>query len=149
MGQIDRGMTTVINIATCKARRHALAVLGGLFLLQFTCNLAAAEAQSFTIFFDWERTVLTPNAKKIVGFIRESIKPSARVIITGHCDTSEAGPDKISLARALEVEKELVAAGLPSGVSLTILSKGSAEPHTPTGPKTREPTNRFVGITVE
>ena len=32
---------------------------------------------------------------------------------------------------------------------LIVLSKGSAEPHTPTGPKTREPTNRFVGIMVE
>jgi outer membrane protein OmpA-like peptidoglycan-associated protein len=137
------------NLSRILSRRPALAVLAALCLVQSINCPARAQPQSFSIFFDKQKSVVTPTAKQIIALIKEGIKKSSRVIVAGHPDTSEVDPDRLSLGRAMEVQKELVAQGVPAGVSLTIVGKGTTELRIKTGPNVSETQNRFVTVTVE
>ena len=135
-------------IETILRRRQALglAALAGSFW--FIGGPALAQSRPFSIFFDYERTEVTPAAKEIVAAVKDLIKSNTRIMIVGHCDTAEAGPAKLSLARALEVEKALIELGLPAGTQLTIVGRGATELRKQTGPNVREPINRYVAITI-
>ena len=130
-------------------RRHILAGLGVLLLLQSARQAAIAAPQSFLIFFDKHASILTTPAKQLVARVKDLIKPSSRVTITGHCDTSESEPDKLSLARAMEIQKELVTSGIPAGATLIVSGKGTSQPRTVTGPNVSDVTNRNAAITIE
>src|SRR5258705_6858162 len=130
------------------SRRKALAAAGALLLLPSDGRRAMAQAEPIPVFFDWQKSDLGAPAKQIIAYARGKITKTSRVMIAGRCDSSEAS-DKLALARALEVEKELVKGGIPGGAQLTIVSKGATDPRIQTGPNVREPQNRFVLITIE
>ena len=138
-----------MKLGTCCARRYLFAALAVLILLPAAAGTAGAEARPILIFFDWQRTVVTPQARKTLALVKGTIGPSSRVTITGHCDTSEPNPDRLSRARALEIQKVLVGMGVAPGATFTVVGLGATEPREPTGPDTREPRNRRAEITVE
>ena len=107
-----------------------------------------SQAQSYMVFFDWDRSNLSPQAvstvKQAAGAFKASGSP---VTATGHTDRS--GPDAynmaLSLRRANTVKSALVAEGLaPSAIS--VVGKGESQPLVPTADGVREPQNRRVEI---
>lgn len=110
---------------------------------------AIAAPQSFSVYFDKDSSQLSPTAKEIVLLIRTLIKPGARVTIAGGCDTSESEPEKLSLARATEVQKTLLNAAVPQSATITVSAKGTSQLRKATGPNVAEATNRNVLITID
>lgn len=116
---------------------------------------APTPARTYLIFFDWDKSFLTPRARQIVA---EAAQNSTRVQTTtievnGYADTSHAlsgerGHDynlRLSLRRADAVRAELVRDGVPTSV-IAVHGYGDSHLLVPTGPNTREPQNRRVEI---
>ena len=116
---------------------------------------APMPARTYLIFFDWDKSFLTPRARQIVA---EAAQNSTRVQTTnievnGYADTSHALPGRrgqdynlrLSLRRADAVRAELVRDGVPSSV-IAVHGYGDTHLLVPTGPNTREPQNRRVEI---
>jgi hypothetical protein len=110
---------------------------------------ATVQAPSFMVFFDWDRSNLSPQA---IGTIQQAAaayksNSGARVTAVGHTDTS--GPNDynmaLSLRRANAVKGALVQAGVPAGAIDTI-GKGEEGLLVPTADGVREPQNRRVEI---
>ena len=136
-----------MNASFGAVRSCALAVMAGLFVVAGLAS--AADAKTFSVFFDPQNSAVSPTGKKILAFVKDAIAPNGHVAIAGHCEASESAPDALSLTRALEIEKVLVTLGVPSGAALTIVGRGAHAPHIPTAAKVAEPKNRRVEITVE
>jgi outer membrane protein OmpA-like peptidoglycan-associated protein len=126
-----------------------MTVLTGLLLVQNIHTPAVAQSGAFSIYFEYQKFDVTPDAQQLVVLIKGDIKKSSRVTLVGHCDTSESDSEKLSLARAMEIQKELVTLGIPPRVAITVVGKGATELQKPTGPGVREPRNRFVSIIIE
>ena len=110
---------------------------------------APAEARSFLVFFDWDKSVLTERARQVV---REAANASQKVQTThievnGYTDTSgSAAYNKaLSLRRAQTVAAELVKDGVAK-TAIHIEGFGESNPLVPTGKDVREPQNRRVEI---
>ena len=117
--------------------------------LWFASTPALAQSEPISIFFDFGRSNVTPEAKKTVAFVKDKLlKPNARISIVGHCDTAEADPAALSLARARAVEKAFREVGLPAGAQLTVVGRGATQLRKKTGPNVREPINRYAAITI-
>ena len=113
---------------------------------------SAPQAPSFMVFFDWDRSELSPQA---VNTIRQAAgsyktKGSARITATGHADKS--GPDDynmaLSLRRANTVKDALVREGVPA-TAIVVLGRGESQPLVQTADGVREPQNRRVEIVVQ
>ncbi|CAK7192768.1 Outer membrane protein [Commensalibacter sp. Nvir] len=116
---------------------------------------APAVARTYLVFFDFDKSVLTPRAREIV---REAAQASTRVQTTrievnGYTDTSAAHPGPrgqrynmgLSIRRAKSVKAELIRDGVPVS-AIDIHGYGESHPLVPTGPNVREPQNRRVEI---
>ncbi len=116
---------------------------------------APAPARTYLVFFDWDRSDLTPRAREIVA---EAARNSTTVQTTtievdGYADTSHALPGArgaeynlaLSRRRADSVRTELVRDGVPSAI-IDIHAFGDTQLLVPTGPNAREPQNRRVEI---
>ncbi len=116
---------------------------------------APAPARTYLVFFDWDKSYLTPRARQIVA---EAATNSAHVQATtievdGHADTSHALPGhrgqdynlRLSLRRADAVRAELIRDGVPANV-ISVHGFGDTHLLVPTGPNVREPQNRRVEI---
>jgi OOP family OmpA-OmpF porin len=112
----------------------------------------AAVPPSFMVFFDWDRSNLSPQA---VGVIQQAAnayktKGQARITATGHADKS--GPDQynmaLSLRRANAVKDQLVREGVPANV-ISVVGRGESMPLVQTADGVREPQNRRVEIVVQ
>lgn len=108
----------------------------------------AKEPRVMSIYFDQGATEIGATAQKILAFVKNDLKPAARVTITGHSDMSEAEPDKLSLARAISVLDALVALGVPPRVAFTVVGRGTSAPRKKTGPNVAEPINRSAAIVI-
>lgn len=103
----------------------------------------------YLVFFDWDKSTLTADAKKVLAQVAENVKKgkSAHINVVGHADRS--GPDDynmaLSLRRAAAVKAELVRLGV-SGKEIATSGKGEREPLVPTKDGVREPQNRRVEI---
>ncbi|HTR87371.1 MAG TPA: OmpA family protein [Reyranella sp.] len=110
---------------------------------------APAAAPSYMVFFDWDRSDLSPQALSTIGQAAQSWKTGGNPKITaiGHTDTS--GPADynmaLSLRRANAVKNALIQDGVPSAAIATV-GKGETQPLVPTGDGVREPQNRRVEI---
>jgi hypothetical protein len=112
---------------------------------------AGMQVKKYTIFFDWNKATLTPEARQIVAtaadeFIRTG---QAKIVATGYTDTS-GSPDYnmgLSQRRAEAVKEELVRLGVPAA---NIMTRGEGETNllVPTGDGVREAQNRRVEIEV-
>ncbi len=107
-------------------------------------------AQSYMVFFDWDRSDLSTQALATIRQAAASYKAtgSARITATGHTDTS--GPENynmaLSLRRATTVKGALVREGVPAG-SIETVGRGEMNLLIQTGDGVREPQNRRVEIT--
>jgi len=110
-----------------------------------------AQATSFMVFFDWDRSDLSGQAQSTIQQAANAYKTtgSARVTATGHADRS--GPENynmaLSLRRANTVKDALVRNGVPV-TAISVIGKGETQPLVPTADGVREPQNRRVEIVV-
>lgn len=108
--------------------------------------------RNFLVFFDFDKSTLTPRAMDIVKEAANVAKSgqSARVTCTGHTDT--AGPANynmaLSLRRANSVKEALVKEGVPA-TAITVVGKGETTLLVQTKDGVREPQNRRVEIVVQ
>ena len=110
---------------------------------------APAPTRNFLVFFDFDRSALTPQALAIRADAARTARQlgAVRIDATGHADRS--GSDAYNLAlsrrRADAVRAELVRLGIPAN-QIAVVAKGEAEPLVPTADGVREPQNRRVQI---
>lgn len=109
----------------------------------------APMPKSFIVFFDFDKTNVSPEGSSIISKAATSAKQGnvTRVELTGHADRS--GSDKYNLAlsqkRAEAVKAELVRQGIPAN-AITVTAKGESAPLVATQDGVREPQNRRVEI---
>jgi outer membrane protein OmpA-like peptidoglycan-associated protein len=103
----------------------------------------------FMVFFDFDRSSLTPEAREVVRNAVQAAQQTGmvRIKITGHTDTvgSEGYNQRLSVRRAESVKQEMMADGL-SPTQISIEGKGFHDPLVATGPGVREPQNRRAVI---
>jgi hypothetical protein len=110
-----------------------------------------AQATSFMVFFDWDRSNLSQQAQNTIAQAANAYKQTgaARITATGHADKS--GPENynmaLSLRRANAVKDQLVRDGVPANV-IQVIGRGESQPLVPTADGVREPQNRRVEIVV-
>jgi OmpA-OmpF porin, OOP family len=105
--------------------------------------------RSYLVFFDFDRSDLTPEGARIVQTAAANSKAAGvtRIEVTGHTDTSGSVEYNLRLSqrRAQTVQAELIRDGVPAD-QIAIFAKGKSEPLVPTGDGVREPQNRRVEI---
>jgi porin len=110
---------------------------------------APATAQTYLVFFDWDRANLTPRADEIISnAAAESHSEALTTIdVSGYTDTSGSAVynQGLSVRRAQAVEAQLVSDGVPAS-EIEIHGFGATHLLVPTGPGVREPQNRRVEI---
>jgi outer membrane protein OmpA-like peptidoglycan-associated protein len=101
------------------------------------------------VFFDFDRSELTPQAQQIVAQAAMTARNSgaARVIVTGHTDTvgSQTYNQALSERRAQAVENEMVRLGVNRN-NITTEGRSFSDPLVQTAPGVREPQNRRAVI---
>ncbi len=111
-----------------------------------------ALPRSFQVFFDWDKSVLTDQARVIVTNAASYAKQSrvTRIVATGHTDRSGTPRynQALSQRRAESVKAELVRNGIPAN-EIAIIAKGESEPLVPTADGVREAQNRRVEILLQ
>ncbi len=104
-----------------------------------------AAAPSYVVFFDFNKSVLTPEAKKILADVAKTVKAGkkAKLNVTGHTDTAgtAAYNKKLSARRASAVKAELVRLGVPAK-EIRTAAAGETAPLVPTTDGVREAQNR-------
>jgi iron complex outermembrane receptor protein len=112
----------------------------------------ASVAHSYMVFFDFNKSDLTPDAVKIVGQAALNAGPAkvTEIAVTGHTDTvgSDAYNMRLSRRRAESVAAELEKDGVPAS-EIAIFAKGKHDLLIPTKDGVREPQNRRVQIVYE
>jgi iron complex outermembrane receptor protein len=110
---------------------------------------APAAPHSYLVFFDFNKSDLTGQAKGIVDQAAANASPAhvTRLTVTGHTDTvgSDAYNMRLSRRRAESVAAELEKDGLPSS-EIEIVAKGKRDLLVPTADGVKEPQNRRVQI---
>jgi len=143
-----------------KMLKNLLAVLAVAFLLG-ACETPAPPppppaapppVRNFLVFFDFDKSSLTPRAMDIVKEAANVAKQgqNTRVTCTGHTDT--AGPAAynmaLSLRRASAVKDALVREGvMPEAIS--VIGRGEEQLLVATADGVREPQNRRVEIVIQ
>jgi OOP family OmpA-OmpF porin len=109
----------------------------------------AGTPQNFMVFFDFNKSTLTPEAKRIIASAAAEYKRDgyAEISVTGHTDTvgSDSYNKKLSDRRAMAVEAELKRLGV--GVShIKEMGVGKEGLMVPTADGVREAQNRRAEI---
>jgi outer membrane protein OmpA-like peptidoglycan-associated protein len=116
---------------------------------QASAPVVAPVPQSYMVFFDFDKSVLTPEAKSILASAAQDFKRSGfvKVVVTGHTDTkgSVAFNQKLSSRRANAVRAELVKLGLPANMVQPV-GVGKNGLLVPTNDQVREAQNRRAEI---
>jgi hypothetical protein len=117
--------------------------------VQATSAPPPAQAPTYMVFFDWDRSDLSSQALATIHQAAVAFKGGGqpRLTVIGHTDTS--GPENynmaLSLRRASVVKSALIREGLPDGAIATI-GRGEEQPLVQTGDGVREPQNRRAEI---
>ena len=117
---------------------------------------AAAPApqiqRNFLVFFDFDQSVLTPEAARIIQQAATTAKQGnvTRITATGHTDTSGSPQynQRLSERRAAAVQAELVRQGIAANQIVTV-GRGESELRVRTADGVREPQNRRVEIVLQ
>jgi outer membrane receptor protein involved in Fe transport len=109
----------------------------------------APVAHSYMVFFDFNKSDLTPQAVAIVDQAAGNAAPAkaTELVVTGHTDTvgSDAYNMRLSRRRAESVAAELEKQGIKSS-EIEIVAKGKHDLLVPTKDGVKEPQNRRVTI---
>ena len=109
----------------------------------------APAPKSYLVFFDFNKSDLTPQAGQIVDEAAKNAGPAkvTQLTVTGHTDTvgSDAYNMRLSRRRAESVAARLEKDGIPSS-EIAIVAKGKRDLLVPTADGVREPQNRRVQI---
>ncbi|GEP54332.1 OmpA family protein [Reyranella soli] len=108
-----------------------------------------AQSSAYLVFFDWDKSNLSPQAMATIGQAAAAYKTSgiARLANVGNADTSGA-PDynmALSLRRADAVRQALIQNGVPAA-SIDTTGRGETNLLVPTADNVREPQNRRVEL---
>jgi iron complex outermembrane receptor protein len=110
---------------------------------------APSVPKSYLVFFDFNKSDLTPQAVTIVNQAAANAGPAkvTRLTVTGHTDTvgSDAYNMRLSHRRAESVAAQLEKDGIPSS-EIAIVAKGKRDLLVPTADGVKEPQNRRVQI---
>lgn len=113
---------------------------------------AAPIPKNFMIFFDFDKSDLTPAAQSILTQAADAFKKqgSASVALTGYTDTVGSAEYnlKLSVRRAESAKKFLVAQGIPAN-EISTVGKGKTDLLVPTKDGVREAQNRRVQIVLQ
>jgi len=113
---------------------------------------AAAAPTNFLVFFNFNKSDLTDDALKVVHTAADSAAQEkvTKLTVTGHTDTvgSDAYNMRLSMRRAVTVQKQLIKDGVPAG-EIAIFAKGKRDLLVPTADGVKEPQNRRVQIVFE
>jgi iron complex outermembrane receptor protein len=111
--------------------------------------VAPSVPKSYLVFFDFNKSDLTPQAVSIVGQAAANAGPAkvTQLTVTGHTDTvgSDAYNMRLSRRRAESVAAQLEKDGIPSS-EIQIVAKGKRDLLVPTADGVKEPQNRRVQI---
>ena len=109
----------------------------------------ASTPRSYLVFFDFNKSDLTPQAVSIVNQAAANAGPAkvTQLTVTGHTDTvgSDAYNMRLSRRRAESVASQLEKDGIPSS-EISIVAKGKRDLLVPTADGVKEPQNRRVQI---
>jgi iron complex outermembrane receptor protein len=109
----------------------------------------APMPHSYLVFFDFNKSDLTPQAVSIVDQAAANAGPAkvTQLTVTGHTDTvgSDAYNMRLSRRRAESVAAQLEKDGIPSS-EIQIVAKGKRDLLVPTADGVKEPQNRRVQI---
>ncbi len=109
----------------------------------------ATTPKSYLVFFDFNKSELTPQAVTIVNQAAANAGPAkvTKLEVTGHTDTvgSDAYNMRLSRRRAESVAAQLEKDGIPSS-EIAIYAKGKRDLLVPTADGVKEPQNRRVQI---
>jgi iron complex outermembrane receptor protein len=109
----------------------------------------APTPHSYLVFFDFNKSDLTPQAATIVNQAASNAGPAkvTQLTVTGHTDTvgSDAYNMRLSRRRAESVAAQLEKDGIPSS-EIQIVAKGKHDLLVPTADGVKEPQNRRVQI---
>jgi iron complex outermembrane receptor protein len=110
---------------------------------------APSVPKSYLVFFDFNKSDLTPQAVTIVNQAAANAGPAkvTQLTVTGHTDTvgSDAYNMRLSRRRAESVAAQLEKDGIPSS-EISIVAKGKRDLLVPTADGVKEPQNRRVQI---
>jgi OmpA-OmpF porin, OOP family len=108
---------------------------------------APAERQVFIVFFDFDKSTITPAGKQIVAEAAKAYEGGHRVLLTGYTDRAGTQQYNLGLSRrrAEAVRAEMIRDGVPAN-SINASWKGEDDPRVPTPDGVREPQNRRVEI---
>ncbi|MDB5392637.1 MAG: hypothetical protein JWM91_143, partial [Rhodospirillales bacterium] len=113
---------------------------------------APSVPKSYLVFFDFNKSDLTPQAVTIVDQAAHNAAPAkmTKLEVTGHTDTvgSDAYNMRLSRRRAESVAAQLEKDGISSS-DIEIVAKGKRDLLVPTADGVREPQNRRVQIVYE
>ncbi|MDR3439980.1 OmpA family protein [Telmatospirillum sp.] len=110
---------------------------------------AAPIAKNYLVFFDFDKSNITPEGSKSIGQAAANAKANnaTSISLTGYTDA--AGSEKynmaLSLRRANAVKTHLVTLGIPAN-EISVVGKGKTDQLVPTADGVHEPQNRRVLI---
>ena len=114
------------------------------------CPPAAVTPGPFLVFFDWDRSVITPEAAAILDRAAEQYAATGQTSVTlaGHADKSGKPDYNVALSqrRADAVKAYMTGKGVAAGV-ISTEAFGETRPLVDTADGVREPQNRRVEIT--
>jgi outer membrane protein OmpA-like peptidoglycan-associated protein len=110
---------------------------------------ATVAVRDFVVFFDFDKTNITPEARGVIAAAVEAAKKNGaiRIRITGHTDTvgTQSYNQRLSERRAEAVKNEMVRLGMNT-TDIATVGRSFDDPLVPTGPGVREPQNRRAVI---
>lgn len=115
----------------------------------YACGAAAAAKPQaeYLVFFDWNKSKITPAADKTLGDAVAAWGKTPRIHVIGHTDTSGSPKynQRLSERRAAEVKTALVKKGV-AAANITTEGKGEAALLVKTKDGVREPSNRRAQV---
>jgi OmpA family len=113
---------------------------------------APAPAKTYLVFFDWDKTALTPRATQIIAEAASDSHTNqvTTIDVSGYTDTSGSAVynQGLSVRRGQAVAAQLVSDGV-SASEISVQGFGDTHLLVPTGPGVREPQNRRVEIVLQ
>jgi outer membrane protein OmpA-like peptidoglycan-associated protein len=109
----------------------------------------AIAVRNFTVFFDFDKADITPEARRVIASAVDTAKRTGpvRITVTGHTDTvgSQTYNQRLSERRAEAVKNEMLRLGM-NAADIATIGRSFNDPLVPTGPGVAEAQNRRAVI---